>query len=282
MIGRTGLALACFALAVVLSSCESDADNPVATSGLPFSRTWITHVDGYRDNRAIYVHFPPNYTRTLRTFPVLVVLDGQTAFGGPNTFGLERVMDSLTIVGTIPPTVVVGIASASGEQRFTEYIPSEGGEAFLDGVRDTILPALRARYRITDDPDSTAILGASLGGIMAADAGFTHDDTFRRVAGLSVSYWAGQILTTMRTQGHGGLERFYQDTGDGDDNRFQPLQAVETLARDSLGFTPDCDIKTVLAHGDHDYNSWSHRMPSIIAYLLGPPGDACGVALGRP
>jgi hypothetical protein len=115
---------------------------------------------------------------------------------------------------------------------------------------------------------------------MSAYAGFAHGDTFRRVAGLSVSYpyEPSTVPTAMRTFGRGSLARFYQDTGDFDDNPFDMLQSIETLARDSLGMVPECDIKTVLGRGRHDIQSWAHRMPSILAYLLGPPGPACGVA----
>jgi hypothetical protein len=266
-------------IALAITSCGKNdpGGNPLVPFGSPFTYGTVvrTLVPGYRAGRPVFVYLPPGYSRSSRTYPTLVVLDGGSAFGGTNTFGIDRVVDSLLSVGTIGPTIVIGVGSAPGAQRFTEYIPDEGGEVYLEGLRDTLLPAMRRRYRCTSDPDSTYLMGASLGGLMSAYAGFAHDETFRRVAGLSVSYAYQPLLSTMRTEGRGALARFYQDTGDFNDNSFGRLQEVERLAVDSLGFVPDCSIKTVQAHGQHDIDSWSHRMPQVLEYLLGPPGAGC-------
>jgi len=271
-------------LALALAGCGSKNPlfEPTSFQVLKKGTIERTTIPGYRDNRELFVYLPHGHEERSRPYPVLVVLDGGSAFGPPNTFHIQKILDSLVFVGRVPPTAVVGIASALGDQRYVEYIPSFGGEVFLDGVRDTVLPEMRRRYGITSDPDSTYLIGSSLGGLMAVDAGFTHDDTFRRVAGLSVSYWAGALIPKMQAHGRGAVDRFYQDTGDGDDNSYDPLVRVETYARDSLGFTPGCDILTVLAHGDHDTYSWSHRMPSILEYLLGPPGPGCAAIAARP
>ena len=265
----------CLALAFAVCGCASRDPLTPEVRTIPQGTIVGLEIPGYRNDRPLLVYMPFGYENRARPYPVLVVLDGRSAFGGWYSFAVHRAVDSLVAVGRIPPLVVVGLSSADGNQRYTEYVPSEGGEVFLDGIRDTLLPELRNRFRITSDPDSTYLLGASLGGLLAADAGFTHDDTFRRVAGLSVSYWAGSMIEVMRSHGRGELDRFYQDTGDIDDNVFEDLEEVEAFARDSLGFVPGCDLKTVLAHGDHDLPSWGHRMPSILDYLLGPAGPGC-------
>lgn len=271
-------------LALGLCGCGSRdlGVSPLAYVAFPHGKIEQMRIAGYRDARQIFIYLPNEYPSTSRSYPVLVVLDGESAFGDPaQSMHIDWTLDSLVAVGTVPPTIVVAIASSPGEQRDQEYIPwfGRGGDAFLAGIRDTVLPETRLRYRISSDPDSTSILGISLGGLMASYAAFSYDATFRRTAALSPGYWTDVFVSTMRARGRGDVERFYQDTGDGDDNWFAPLESIQEYARDSLGFTPGCDMKTVLAHpGDHDWNSWSHRMPSILAYLLGPPGMACSAA----
>jgi enterochelin esterase-like enzyme len=280
---RSASWITCIALALAACGCSSKHTLAPDVPSIPQGTIVGADILGYRDNRSILVYLPVGYENRARPYPVLVVLDGMLAFGGGHTFAIQKFADSLIAVGRIPPIVVVGLFSAGGHQRYTEYVPSEGGEIFLDGVRDTLLPEVRARFRVTSDPDSTYLLGASLGGLLAADAGFTHDDTFRRVAGISCSYWAGSMIEVMRSHGRGEIDRFYQDTGDIDDNVFSDLQEVEAFARDSLGFVPGCDIKTVHAHGNHDTPAWRDRMPAILEYLLGPPGPECSSAMAaRP
>lgn len=277
--------IAC-AIALALCGCGS---SPTATDTqllafFPHGEIVTTSIEGYRDNRRIDVYLPPGFERTTRSYPVLVVLDGEGAFGGRNTLRIQRCLDSLTFVGRISPTIAVGIASAAGDQRDQEYLPifyGRGGQEFLEGVRDTVLPEMRRRYRASNDPDSTSLVGFSLGGLLAEYAGFALDETFHRVAGLSSTIWESYFLDMMRREGRGQLQRLYQDTGDFDDNAFEPLVAIENYACDSLGFNRGCEVRTVLAHGQHDIPSWAHRMPSILDYLLGPAGAACAAPVAR-
>ena len=77
-----------------------------------------------------------------------------------------------------------------------------------------LLPTIRKSYPIPQSPDSIAISGASMGGLIATYAAFTRPDIFGMCAAQSPSYWWGHdSLITMMSLGKREKIRFYLDTG---------------------------------------------------------------------
>lgn len=144
--------------------------------------------------------------------PVLVVLDPDATF--PVVSSFARTLATLAF-GRFPPLVVVGVEAVTDglpermARRFLDLTPTAdggtrlaavgdpippagGGDAFLAAVTDEVLPFVHERYPA--DPADTAILGWSLGGLLAAHALAHHRHRFRRYVLISPSLWWGDDL----------------------------------------------------------------------------------------
>lgn len=137
----------------------------------------------------LFVYLPAGYRRTDRAFPVIVVTDG----GEYLTLALmHTVLDNLIADGRIEPVVGVfvdprtDVNDSRTSMRMQDYAMSDSFVAFLT---DDVLPLVRRKYRLAPDPRSTAVLGASLGGLIATYAALRRPDVFGLCGAQSPSYW---------------------------------------------------------------------------------------------
>jgi len=63
--------------------------------------------------------------------------------------------------------------------------------AFLAYVADQLLPAVRARWSATADPQQTVVAGSSAGGLAASFFALRRPDVFGNVLSQSGAYWRG-------------------------------------------------------------------------------------------
>jgi len=233
-------------------------------------------VPAFRSGQQCWVYLPPGYAVAGRRYPVLYVLDGEWIFEGRGLMHVNRICEELIRRRDIEPIIVVAIASGGTTQRFWDYTPWQyrpspptgGGDNFVRAIRDTLKPAIDRRFRTRADAGHTAITGFSLGGLMAAYAGYAYDGTFGRVGACSPSYHAGQMITLARDTGRPpGLLKFYQDTGYPDDNRIYPM---EDVAR-AQGFRFGVDFMSLTVPGAiHWFDAWENRFPGMLRFLFPP------------
>ena len=238
---------------------------------------------GFRAGRQCWVYLPPSYQLSSDRYPVLYVTDGEDVFDGGGQMHVNRICEDLIRKGEIRPIIVVAIENASRDLRFWELTPwtdddfydgeGGGGAQFVEGIRDTLKPAIDRRYRTLRDAASTAIAGVSLGGVLAAYAGIAHSETFGNVAAFSPSYWlrSGYIAPFADSVSHvrylpGAIRRFYQDTGTSGDNY---IAFMETHLL-TYGFSSGVDFLSVtVVGGIHYYGAWEHRYPEMLKFLFG-------------
>lgn len=90
--------------------------------------------------------------------------------------------------------IIIGI-DHGGVDRMHEYSPirksnSRGeGHVFLDFIVHTLKPFIDHFYRTKPDRENTAIIGASMGGLLALYALQKHANTFGNIGALSPSIW---------------------------------------------------------------------------------------------
>lgn len=105
------------------------------------------HSDGLDEDVRLYIAKPPSYGRTQRSYPVLLLLDGQYYFA-------EVASSVAALVGTgqIPELVLVGIESHDRRRDFTPaeiQLDDVGDEAradqYLDFLEHELMPALESR-----------------------------------------------------------------------------------------------------------------------------------------
>jgi uncharacterized protein len=127
------------------------------------------------ENYLIQVGLPFGYSSSHKSYPVLYVLDGDYAFGIT-----KGIADLLMIGKEIKGIIVIGISYGKGVfawsiKRTRDLTPSHdtifakgqntgGADNFLKFVQYELFPAVNRTYRT--NPDSSAICGESLGGLL--------------------------------------------------------------------------------------------------------------------
>lgn len=193
-------------LIVTLAGCEAAAPQHPAVTG----RTEDFPLDGVAvdDTFSLYVRLPPGYDEAPDAkFPVVLQLDANTPILQEFDVTAGHVSD-LEAGGIIPRTIVVGIgypysAQEPNRGRNRDYtLPlthpdtmggatSGGAPQFLAFLRDELVPALEARYRI-QGAEGRALFGHSLGGLFVEYAFLAQDAAKPFVSGYvaaSPSLW---------------------------------------------------------------------------------------------
>ena len=137
--------------------------------------------------RKMVVYTPPGYDReNSRRYPVLFLMSGSPGTETDWTSGggfAEVVFDNLIAARAMEPMLVVMHASdvlRNGRRadNLKEIEPI---------ITTALVPEIRARYRVQQEPRSWAIAGLSLGGEYALTVGLRHPELFRTVASISGS-----------------------------------------------------------------------------------------------
>jgi len=140
-------------------------------------------------------------------WPVLYVLDGEDNFAIA-ALTARRLARAGERSG-VQSGIVIGIAAGPLPRRVRDYTPPVpgynipagqpasglsigGGEAFLDLVADTIMPAVRERWRV--DASRETLVGHSFGGLLAVHALLTRPKLFDAAVAISPSFWFGNGL----------------------------------------------------------------------------------------
>ncbi|ABK18010.1 alpha/beta hydrolase [Syntrophobacter fumaroxidans] len=247
-----------------------------------------------------FYSYPEETTRTLRIytpdayqahpdrrFPVLYMMDGQNVFNHPesalyHTWCANTTMDRLIFEGRLQPWIIVGIDHLP--DRFAEYVPwpepaigADGrGRLFADFLVNHLKPFVDQTYRTLGTPQWTAVMGASLGGLMSLVLGKTHPDVFGRIGAVSPSVmWAGSEIFRLWDRPTGRWCKIYLDAGTLERYWYYDiyLDYVESVASfhrhlKDIGLG-DHELRFVLAEGHfHNEEAWQARLPDILPWLL--------------
>ena len=145
------------------------------------------------NQRQVTIFLPPDYdTSPHRHYKVLYANDGQDM----PAVKMADTLATLYAQHEIEPIIVVAVHAT--RERLHEYgtagIPNARGlgkrarkYSFL--ILDELMPTINRRYRTLTGPLNTAMMGFSLGGLMAFDLAWNHPDVFGAVGVFSGSLW---------------------------------------------------------------------------------------------
>lgn len=233
-------------------------------------------LQNYRD---VLVALPPSYDSTNRSYPLVVMHDGQNLFDPDTSFagswGMIGVLRDLAAEGV--EAIVAGIANTGPFRRY-EYSPFRDprhgggdGDRYLGFVMDQVLPRVESAFRVAAGPEGRIIAGSSMGGLVSLYAHWKHPDIFGGAGALSPSAWfAEEAIIDFVRQRPLPPGRLWLDTGT--DEGELMLHSVRRL-RDVLeerGLTPGPRFEYVEDEGaGHHETSWGRRMRAAIPFLLG-------------
>lgn len=247
------------------------------------------------NQRVITVFLPPDYeSHPDKYYKVLYLNDGQDA----PAIKLADTLAALIAHHEIEPIVVVAIHAT--RDRLHEYgtagIPNARGlgrkaRKYSFFILDEVLPYINRRYRTLPGPINTAVMGSSLGGLMAFDLAWNHPDVFGAVGVFSGSFWwrtddadthARQESRIMHrrvrdTDSPGYLRLWFQaGTDDEKDDRDNngvidaiqdTTELMDELAR--KGFRRGIDmVYTQVEGGEHNQATWGFSLPYFLRWTF--------------
>lgn len=237
--------------------------------------------------RDVQVYLPPGYaTETSRRYPVLYLHDGQNVFDATSVgmeWQVDETSEALIGDGTLPPFIVVAVSNT--DARRDEYTPTfvafkrddgllvkGGGKANLYGrfLLKELKHFIDKTYRTRTDAASTAIGGASHGGLVSLYLALEYPQVFGQASILSPSaMWDNDVLIKRVLALPRKLPvRFWVDVG-----ALEPVDLVLAARRlhDALakkGWHEGDDLHFVEQEdGAHDEISWASRVPDMLKFL---------------
>ena len=264
----------------------------------------------FGDPQTLRIWLPPGYNdpaNAQRRYPVLYMMDGENLFdvctaGFHHEWQIDETLTKLIGDGSVEPLIVVGIDSP-GKRRGDEYIPypdpvfpapEPHGRLFPAFLETEVLPLIAREFRVSNDPQHTAIGGSSYGAVAALCALLRRPDLFGLglLESTSLQVGNGQLLSEMSTVAV-GPRRVYvgvgtHEMGDGNE-KFAREHGLEVSSFDS-GFVQLSEkLATALkaaalnrpevllvktSGAKHEEKAWAERFPAAIQFLF--PGHSTG------
>jgi enterochelin esterase-like enzyme len=226
-----------------------------------------------RTNRRYWVYVPVQYTPAIPA-SLMVFQDADWYMNLDCEVRTPIVLDNLIHRGEIPVTIAVFVEAS--ENRNAEY--DAFSDAYATFLLEEIVPAVRADYAITDDPDHWAVAGGSSGGNCALTVAWFRSDRFRRVycsSGSFVQMPGGNPYPELIREAPPKPLRIWLHAATRDLNWNKPqcnwlsanLQIAAALAE--TGY----DFRLVLGDGGHDGNHGGVILPDALRWLWRPQSE---------
>jgi len=181
-------------LTIILSS--STTSLTINTSDFVIGESLTFQSDVLQEARTINVYLPLSYSEEPdRKYPVVYLLDGSADEDFIHISGLVQ-FGSFSWIQMIPESIVIGIANTdrthdltfpSNNERDRTEAPTAGGSAeFVEMIEEELQPLVTRRYRVND---SSALVGQSLGGLLATEILLKKPELFDNYIIVSPSLW---------------------------------------------------------------------------------------------
>ena len=151
------------------------------------------------EERTYTVGLPKSYHESSRTYPVLVLLDGDAHFQGVS--GIVDQMSQGRYHGHIPEMIIVAVGNVDRTRDFTptnsvifmdgsnkyEYQKTSGGSAaFLKFLEEELLVTIAKNYRTNS---YKTLMGHSYGGLLAGLSYLSEENSFDSFLTVDPSFW---------------------------------------------------------------------------------------------
>jgi enterochelin esterase family protein len=212
----------------------------------------------------VFVYTPPGYRNSKQLYPSIYVTDG----GEYITLALMlNVLDNLIAERRIRPIIAIfidprtDIRDSRTSKRMLDYSMSD---TFVNFMITEVRAKMVRQYRLDIDPTRTAIMGASLGGLIATYAAYTRPDVFGLCAAQSPAYqWKNRGMIQMISDGQKKPIKIYLDTG--------TIRDAQDEARRMKAILEEKDYPLHYAEYPeaHNWVNWRARIDDILTYFWG-------------
>ena len=225
-------------------------------------------------DRRVTVWLPDGYNKNSTTkYPVLYVHDGQNQFDGSKTLNhqewrLDESIQSLSAQGKINAPIVVAIDNTSA--RTQEYGSAISASPYTDFIIHQVKPWVDSTYRTYSDRKHTATMGSSMGGLVALNLVWYHDDVFSKAACLSPAFKIKEFDILSQLKKYSGAKKdisLYVDDGtEGLESELRPgiEETVNYLKSNGYSVTYN-----VVNGAEHNEAAWSKRVDKVMGLFFG-------------
>ncbi|MFT5325786.1 MAG: enterochelin esterase-like enzyme, partial [Planctomycetaceae bacterium] len=231
---------------------------------------------------AIYV--PAQY-KAEQPAALMVFQDGERMRDVNGRWRIPTVFDNLIARGDMPPTIAVFLnpghdkskPRVKGKHSNRSYEYDSLGDRYVRFLQEEIIPEVKKRYTLSDDPEMHAIGGSSSGAICAFTAAWERTDYFRKVyssVGSFTNLRGGNIYPALVRKTEPKPIRVYMaDTGGDVDNAFGSWPWANQRMASALkymGYDTRFDWAEGYAH-NADYGS--SKFPDAMKWLWRKEAD---------
>ncbi len=216
------------------------------------------------------VFLPQGYDENeLERYPVLYMQDGQNLFFPDEAFAGKhwRIQETLALLekmNLVRKVIVVGIYPRDRMKEYTE----PGCATYVRFLVEELKPWVDAHYRTLAGPDTTAILGSSLGGVVSFYAGWEHPGVFGNVGAMSSTFGYRNELLARVLRSRKRRLKIYLDSGWPRDN-YEVTRSMRA-ALELEGWRPGKDLFYVaFPEAKHDEESWAMRVHLPFQFFFG-------------
>jgi predicted alpha/beta superfamily hydrolase len=161
------------------------------------------------------VFYPPGYhENTLARYPVLYMQDGQNLFFPDEAFQgqhwkIAETLGLLDAMNAAAKVMVVGVYPNQREHDYTELGYRDYGRFLVEHLK----PCIDREYRTRNDPNHTAVMGSSLGGVVSFYLAWQYPEVFGMAACMSSTFgYRDNLLDRVKSERKRPV-RFYLDSG---------------------------------------------------------------------
>ena len=235
--------------------------------------------------REVLVWLPEGYeSDRARRYPVLYVQDGNNAFDDSTSFAGEWRLDEtaarLIGEGRLPPFIAVAVYNTPDRiAEYTHAVDSKGrggkGADYGRFLIEELKPLIDRGFRTRPGAEHTAILGSSLGAVIALELAIERPDVFTRVGCVSpAAWWANRDLVARAARAPKNRLRVWVDIGTDEGTAeagrrtwIEDAEAVHEALRRS-GVKPGALKLEIVEGGRHNEAAWAARLDRILEFLL--------------
>lgn len=218
----------------------------------------------------VRVFLPPGYDENpLEHYPCVYMQDGQNLFFPDEAFGGKhwRVQETLSVLNSMNLVRQVIVVGVYPRERMREYT-APGYDSYARFLAQELKPWVDERYRTLRDPSSTAVMGSSLGGVLALHACWEHPESFGNAACMSSTFGFRDDLLERVLHAARRPIRVYLDSGWPGDNYEVNLGMRQALVL--RGYREGVDLRyNAFPLARHDEESWASRVHLPLQFFFG-------------
>jgi len=203
--------------------------------------------------RWVYIYLPPGYNPEREIpYPFLLSGDGRSTLVGGK---LDIILDNLLFLGKIEPLIGVMVTTDMARRNMEYQTQPEWREFIVS----ELLPVLRERYPLSEDPKETLVMGISFGGRMAIDMAWRYPDIFGMLGVFSPAlHNGGEMLSANYSRCYKLPNKVFSCMGNERYNTPLYYQWLEVLEKRGV------EVHTFEGNGGHSWSYWSIELPKML------------------